>query len=159
MNNITKQLISFILPITAIIIIPLSINEINSVPYISTLIIGIVIICVGFYAMVLTIFSFIKKGEGTLAPWSPPKKLVTTGLYSHFRNPMISGVMTVLIGESIAILSLNIFLWAIIFFIINNIYFIVYEEPNLEKRFGDEYRKYKKNVPRWIPKRKPVIID
>ena len=42
-----------------------------------------------------------------------------------------------------------------IFFIINNVFFIAYEEPNLEKRFGDEYRKYKSNVPRWVPRTKP----
>jgi protein-S-isoprenylcysteine O-methyltransferase Ste14 len=47
---------------------------------------------------------------------------------------------------------LNLFIWAIIFFIINNVFFLIYEEPNLEKRFGEQYRKYKKEVPRWIPK-------
>jgi protein-S-isoprenylcysteine O-methyltransferase Ste14 len=68
---------------------------------------------------------------------------------------MIMGVLTVLIGESLAILSFNILIWALIFFIINNVYFLVYEEPNLEKRFGNEYREYKRNVPRWIPRLKP----
>lgn len=91
-------------------------------------------------------------GDGTLAPWSPTKKLVTRGIYGTVRNPMISGVLTVLLGESITILSVQIFKWAIIFFIINNIWFFLYEEPNLEKKFGDEYREYKKSVPRWIPR-------
>jgi protein-S-isoprenylcysteine O-methyltransferase Ste14 len=68
---------------------------------------------------------------------------------------MIIGVLIVLTGESIAILSLNIFIWTLIFFIINNIWYIFYEEPDLEKKFGDEYRKYKKSVPRWIPRLEP----
>jgi protein-S-isoprenylcysteine O-methyltransferase Ste14 len=29
------------------------------------------------------------------------------------------------------------------------------EEPGLEKRFGDDYRRYKANVPRWIPRLRP----
>lgn len=68
---------------------------------------------------------------------------------------MILGVLIVLIGESILFLSVNIFVWAVIFFLINNIYFSLYEEPNLEERFGDEYREYKKNVLRWLPRRSP----
>ncbi len=93
-------------------------------------------------------------GDGTLAPWSPTKKLVTTGLYAYVRNPMILGVITVLAGESISVLSFKIFLWLCIFFIVNNLFFVIYEEPNLEKRFGDHYREYKNKVPRWIPKLK-----
>lgn len=109
--------------------------------------------------MTMTISLFIKIGKGTLAPWSPTRKLVIRGMYGHVRNPMIIGVLIVLIGESIAILSLNIFIWTVIFFIINNLYFVIYEEPNLEKRFGDEYQEYKKNVPRWIPRLKPFEPD
>jgi protein-S-isoprenylcysteine O-methyltransferase Ste14 len=105
--------------------------------------------------MILTISTFIKIGKGTLAPWSPTRQLIIGGMYGYVRNPMIMGVLTVLIGESISTLSLNIFIWAIAFFIINNIWYLVYEEPNLEKKFGNEYIKYKKNVRRWIPKVEP----
>jgi protein-S-isoprenylcysteine O-methyltransferase Ste14 len=45
--------------------------------------------------------------------------------------------------------------WAILVFIINTVYFIFSEEPGLQKRFGEEYVEYKKNVPRWIPRLKP----
>jgi protein-S-isoprenylcysteine O-methyltransferase Ste14 len=116
---------------------------------------GLFLIFMGLFIMSLTISSFIKIGKGTLAPWSPTKKLVIVGLYGHVRNPMILGVLIVLIGESILFLSVNIFAWVVIFFLINNIYFRLHEEPNLEERFGDEYREYKKNVPRWIPRQKP----
>jgi len=111
--------------------------------------------CLGMYLMTVTISSFIRIGKGTLAPWSPTKKLVITGLYSYVRNPMILGVLITLIGESITITSVKIFIWSVIFFIINNIYFTLFEEPNLERRFGEEYKEYKRNVPRWIPRLKP----
>jgi protein-S-isoprenylcysteine O-methyltransferase Ste14 len=109
--------------------------------------------------MIITISIFIRIGKGTLAPWSPTKKLVITGIYRYVRNPMIIGVLIVLIGESISILSLKILIWALIFFIINNIYFLFYEEPDLEKRFGNDYKEYKKNVPRWIPRFKPYTTQ
>jgi len=80
---------------------------------------------------------------------------VIVGLYRYARNPMIIGVLLVLIGESLAFLSMKIALWTITFFIINNIYFVLYEEPGLEKRFGKEYLDYKRKVKRWIAGTKP----
>jgi len=68
---------------------------------------------------------------------------------------MISGVLFILIGETLFLNSITILNWAILFFLINNIYFLLLEEPDLSKRFGDQYAKYKKSVPRWIPKFKP----
>jgi protein-S-isoprenylcysteine O-methyltransferase Ste14 len=33
----------------------------------------------------------------------------------------------------------------------------VYEEPGLERRFGGDYRAYKLNVPRWLPRHTPWV--
>jgi protein-S-isoprenylcysteine O-methyltransferase Ste14 len=60
-----------------------------------------------------------------------------------------------LVSESIVIKSLNISIWAAIFIIINTIYFIFSEEPGLEKRFGNDYKIYKRNVNRWVPRITP----
>ncbi len=152
MRNAIQQGFSFVLPIIVLIIVPYSIEKHLSLENKSALVAGFILICAGFYLMFLTISALIKKGNGTLAPWSPTKKLVTAGIYGYLRNPMILGVFTVLTGESLSILSVKIFIWAVIFFVINNIFFLIYEEPNLEKRFGDDYRKYKSEVPRWFPK-------
>jgi len=159
MKTIIKNIISFILPGIVLIIVPFYIEPDISIKQILALVTGLFLMCIGLFIMTLTISLFIRIGKGTLAPWSPTKKLVIKGIYGHVRNPMISGVLIVLTGESIAILSVNIFIWALIFFIINNLYFVIYEEPNLEKRFGHEYKEYKKNVPRWIPRLKPFVPD
>jgi protein-S-isoprenylcysteine O-methyltransferase Ste14 len=151
MKNVAKQIISLILPVTVLILIPLFIEKNISIKHMVTFLTGLIFIVSGLFMMIVTIASFIRVGKGTLAPWDPPKKLITTGIYGYVRNPMIIGVMTALIGESIAILSLKIAIWAIIFFILNSLYFVMYEEPNLENRFGEEYKEYKKNVPGWIP--------
>ena len=158
-KNVTKNIVSFILPVTVLILIPLYIERDITSKNILTLVTGLILMCTGSYFVILTVSIFIRIGKGTLAPWSPTKKLVTIGVYAYVRNPMISGVLLILIGESVATLSRNIFIEAVIFFIINNIFFVFYEEPNLEKKFGEEYRNYKKNVPRWIPRFKPFKPD
>ena len=150
---------SFILPVTVLIIVPLWIEDDWTIHYGLSLICGLLLIVVGLVVMVLTISSFIRIGKGTLAPWSPTKKLVIRGLYRYVRNPMISGVLAVLLGEAVVVRSQNILIWAGAFFVINTIYFIIYEEPNLEQRFGDEYREYKKHVGRWVPRSRPYKRD
>jgi protein-S-isoprenylcysteine O-methyltransferase Ste14 len=118
---------------------------------------GTIVIFAGLVLMILTIRMFIMIGKGTLAPWDPTKKLITKNLYGHVRNPMILGVLIVLIGESLLFISFRIAIWAMLFFLMNTIYLILSEEPGLEKRFGGEYIEYKKNVPRWVPRVKPWV--
>ena len=98
---------------------------------------------------------FMKLGKGTPAPWDPPKRLVIQGPYRHVRNPMITGALLMLLAEAILFQSLPIATWMTVFFIGNAIYFPLIEEKGLEKRFGDEYRNYKANVPRWLPRIRP----
>jgi protein-S-isoprenylcysteine O-methyltransferase Ste14 len=155
MKNIIKQITSFILPIFVLIIVPLNIEPDVTVKSIPALTGGLLLMCLGLYFMFLTISAFIRIGKGTLAPWSPTKKLIVTGMYAYVRNPMILGVIMVLTGESITISSLHIFHWDLLFFVLNNVYFGFYEEPGLTNRFGDEYREYKRQVHRWVPGLKP----
>jgi protein-S-isoprenylcysteine O-methyltransferase Ste14 len=155
MANILKQIFSFILPITVLVIVPVWIEKDWTVSINFFLFAGSTLGLIGLIIMIICISSFIRIGRGTLAPWSPTKKLVVSGLYRYVRNPMILGVWIVLLGEALALKSQNILIWAVSFFIINTIYFIVYEEPDLEDRFGNEYRDYKKHVFRWLPRLRP----
>ena len=98
---------------------------------------------------------FARVGRGTLAPWDPTQKLVAVGPYRFVRNPMISGVVAMLTGEALFWGSRMVGLWAAVFVLINQIYFLILEEPGLERRFGESYRTYKATVPRWIPRLKP----
>jgi protein-S-isoprenylcysteine O-methyltransferase Ste14 len=147
-----------ILPFTVTVIVPYIVYDSTSdvIPdnaFIKT--IGVLICLSGFALFLYTVFLFGKIGKGTLAPWSPKQKLVIVGPYRYCRNPMITGVFFILTGEALFFHSGDILLWAGVFFFINTMYFIIKEEPDLEKKFGEEYRIYKKNVPRWIPKVRP----
>jgi protein-S-isoprenylcysteine O-methyltransferase Ste14 len=105
--------------------------------------------------MYRTITLFASVGRGTLAPWDPTRRLVVRGPYRHVRNPMISGVLSILLGEAALLGSFPLLAWFGVFFAANAIYMPLVEEPGLERRFGDDYRTYKRNVPRWVPRRKP----
>ena len=98
---------------------------------------------------------FATEGEGTLAPWDPPRQLVVSGLYRHVRNPMISGVLFVLLGEALLLRSRAHLVWTLLFFVLNAIYIPSVEEPQLARRFGEDYREYRRHVPRLIPRLRP----
>jgi protein-S-isoprenylcysteine O-methyltransferase Ste14 len=106
----------------------------------------------GLILGVTTVRLFVRHGEGTPAPWDPPKRLVVRGPYRHVRNPMIVGVLFILLAESLVLQSPPVAGWMALFFLANAAYFPLSEEPALERRFGEDYRRYKANVPRWIPR-------
>ena len=121
MVTVLKNIVSLVLPVTVLVIVPLWIENDWAIHFDLSFICALLLIMLGLLVMVLTISSFIRIGKGTLAPWTPTKKLVIKGLYRYVRNPMILGVLTVLLGEALAVKSENILIWAAAFFIINTI--------------------------------------
>ena len=99
-----------------------------------------------------TVALFRTVGEGTLAPWDPTRRLVARGPYRRVRNPMITGVGLVLLGEGVLLGSPPILIWLGLFATANAIYIPLVEEPGLERRFGGDYTRYAQAVPRWLPR-------
>jgi len=116
---------------------------------------GVLLICAGLALMYRTIMLFAREGEGTLAPWDPTRRLVVRGPYRFVRNPMIVGVLTVILGEAALFGSRAVLAWGLAFFAVNAVWFPVVEEPGLVRRFGADYDAYRRNVPRWLPRSKP----
>ena len=98
---------------------------------------------------------YIKGGAGTPGPWRPISNLIISGPYRYVRNPMILGVVDLLLFESALFTSISLLLWAIVFFVGNIIYFKTFEEKELIKRFGADYENYKNEVPMLFPKFTP----
>jgi len=113
---------------------------------------GACVLAAGLGLICTTVWQFATRGRGTLAPWDPPKHLVVAGVYRYVRNPMITGVILVLLGEALVLRSGAVLNWAALFFAINATYIPLLEEPLLERRFGNEYSEYKAHVPRWLPR-------
>ena len=116
---------------------------------------GVALFAVGLLLFAASLWRFATEGEGTLAPWDPPRELVLRGPYRYVRNPMISGVIFVLFGEALALLSLPHGAWAATFLVLNLLYIPLVEEPQLEQRFGDSYREYRRHVRRFLPRFRP----
>jgi protein-S-isoprenylcysteine O-methyltransferase Ste14 len=116
---------------------------------------GLALIVVGILLFASTLRRFATEGKGTLAPWDPPRKLVVHGPYRYVRNPMISGVLIIILGEALVLLSKSHFWWFLTFFAINAVYIPLLEEPMLQSRFGDSYTEYRRHVPRLIPRFTP----
>jgi protein-S-isoprenylcysteine O-methyltransferase Ste14 len=118
-------------------------------------VVGAALIGVGLALIVRTVALFASEGRGTLAPWDPTSRLVVRGPYRHVRNPMISGVLFVLLGEAAALGSVALLLWFAAVFALNAVYIPLVEEPGLVSRFGAEYQRYRRHVPRWLPRLTP----
>lgn len=102
-----------------------------------------------------TVGLFARYGEGTAAPWDPPQHFVVRGPYLYVRNPMVLGAFAILISEALFLNSVPIFIWCLLLVGAKYFYIPRVEEKELEERFGNEYLVYKKNVPRWIPRKAP----
>jgi protein-S-isoprenylcysteine O-methyltransferase Ste14 len=116
---------------------------------------GLALFAVGLLLFLASLWRFAAEGEGTLAPWDPPCTLVLHGPYRFVRNPMISGVIFLLFGEALGLLSLPHGVWAAAFLVLNLIVIPLVEEPQLERRFGEAYREYRRHVRRFLPRLRP----
>ena len=150
------------LPFVVTVVIPVWLARQNSIavrvgagPLILLQLLGAIILGTGLLLFAASLRRFATEGEGTLAPWDPPRQLVVRGPYRYVRNPMISGVLLVLIGESLVLLSGPHMGWALTFFVINAVYIPLLEEPQLAARFGASYETYRRHVPRLIPRIRP----
>ena len=94
-------------------------------------------------------------GRGTPLPFAPPQRLVMAGPYRFVRNPMLLGYFLLLGGQALLMNSQRIFLYLLQVITISFLYIVFVEEPQLAKRFGSAYGAYRRDVPRWIP-RKPI---
>jgi protein-S-isoprenylcysteine O-methyltransferase Ste14 len=79
--------------------------------------------------------------------------LVTTGPFAYVRNPLYLGNMLIYIG--IGTMSFALFPWlmivAFIYFYMQYSLIVSLEEEHLAQKFGEEYERYTKSVPRFFP--------
>jgi protein-S-isoprenylcysteine O-methyltransferase Ste14 len=151
------------LPFVVTVVIPIWVARRNNVTlslatslqYLLLQALGLGVLGIGIILFVTSLKRFATEGEGTLAPWDPPRKLVVRGPYRYVRNPMISGVIFMLLGEALILLSMPHLQWALVFLAINALYIPLLEEPQLKDRFGDEYLDYCRHVPRLLPRTRP----
>lgn len=155
--TILRHLLSILLlPFTVTVVVPaVLLRQGRADASLAGMLGGVVLMGLGLAMAARTIAHFAQQGRGTLAPWDPPRRLVVSGIYRYVRNPMITGVLLVLAGESLFFASRAVAMWVAEFWVINAIYIPLLEEPMLARRFGADYELYRRNVPRWIPRLSP----
>lgn len=152
------------LPVTVTVLIPLVIvygsglevpSWMSDQMSMAVTVVGTLLVAAGLFLLTRTVMLFHHMGKGTLAPFDPPVRLVVRGPYRYMRNPMITGVIAILLGEAFALNSVGLLIWAAVFVTVNAIYFPLVEERGLLKRFGRDYAEYAQHVPRWVPRVRP----
>ncbi len=115
-------------------------------------IIAMTLVTVGIAITAWSVLHFLK-AKGTPVPFNPPAALVVTGPYRYARNPMVTGVFLMLFGLGFAFRSLSLVLAGTPLYILINVWELKnIEEPELEKRLGEDYVSYRNKTPMFVPR-------
>ena len=117
--------------------------------------VSIPMVLVGFAVTAWSAFHFLNVKEPPV-PFNPPPKVVKTGPYRYARNPMLTDLFLFLFGTGFCINSVSIvFFFTPLYILINGGELKEVEEPERMKRLGDEYMKYRRQTPMFIPGCRP----
>jgi protein-S-isoprenylcysteine O-methyltransferase Ste14 len=116
--------------------------------------VGSLLICAGMIPLADSFIEFFKAG-GTPVPIASPPRLVVSGFYRYVRNPIYVGFMAVLIGQALLFGSSGLVEYTVVAWCIGAAAVRFYEEPILARKFGAEYRAYRRAVPAWVPRLRP----
>ncbi len=104
----------------------------------------------GAALLIVPSFGELAKADTPVDPYAETKALVRSGPFRYTRNPIYAGLTLAYAGAALAAGSrfslrlLPAILW------IMRVGVIEREERYLEQKFGDSYRAYKNDVPRWF---------
>ena len=107
-------------------------------------------VLVGVAVLLWCVREFHVAGRGTLAPWSPPRTIVTSGPYRFTRNPMYVAVALVLFGWGQLFGSTGLLIYAVGVAVVFYLRVVLAEEPRLARTFPEQWPAYRKRVPRWL---------
>jgi protein-S-isoprenylcysteine O-methyltransferase Ste14 len=113
---------------------------------------GGALLVVGLAVLLHAFARFVVEGLGTPAPVAPTEHLVVGGLYRYVRNPMYLAVLAAIVGQALLLGQLELLAYAAVVALAFVAFVHWYEEPTLHRQFGEEYEKYRRQVPGWIPR-------
>lgn len=113
--------------------------------------IGAIVALLGQLIRIVTIgFRYVIRGGRSRRVYA--EDLVTEGLYAHVRNPMYLGNLLIVVGVAIAANSWPTILLGVPLAVLMYICIVAAEEEYLLGRFGETFRAYCRDVPRWLPR-------
>ncbi len=125
---------------------------------------GLSAVVAGLVAYLHCVWQFQHRGRGTPFLLDPPHHLVQRGLYRWVRNPMYLAVLAVVGGQAVFLVSWHIAIYWVCLACLFQVFVHLYEERDLSFRFGAMYEDYRREVPRWLPRRprpapQPTALD
>lgn len=149
------RLVPVIIPITTAVLIPAVLWMLLSglevpVPVVVRYLVGLPLTALGIW-MVADAVNRVYLRQNTPLGDKPPERLVHNGWYRVMRNPMAVGMTGLLVGEAFMLRSVPVLAWAIVVFAVSCIAALKVEEPSLLAAFDDEYARYARQTPRWMP--------
>jgi protein-S-isoprenylcysteine O-methyltransferase Ste14 len=117
--------------------------------------IGLALVIITGATFLLVVANLALKGLGSPTFIALSKKLAVDWSYAWTRNPMVLAGLALLLSLGIWFQSAFFVLWALLLFTPALLFFVkVFEERELELRFGASYLEYKSRTPMLFP-RKP----
>jgi protein-S-isoprenylcysteine O-methyltransferase Ste14 len=111
---------------------------------------ALVLVITGIVGAFWTMTQHYQASPATFVALKPGEALITPGPYAYSRNPMYLAELTLWLGWALFFGSIAVLLgfgaWLAVFSLLA----VPYEERDLEARFGEAYRQYKRHVPRWL---------
>ena len=127
----------------------LALPEFTVYPY--TQGVGLVLMLASLVFWAWSVVVFFRLGQGSSSPLIPPAKLVIAPPYSYCRNPITFGAIPYYFGLGILVGSCSFLGLSVALTVLLVLYLKFVEEARLEKRFGEEYVRYKERTSFLIP--------
>jgi len=125
-----------------------------TVPRYIELLFGAVGTAIGLFFLLWSISAFWVIGKGTPVPLVSPTRLITTGLFSYCRNPLVFGLILFYFGAGTICDELVTGLFMLVVaLVLSAAYHKCVEERELLLRYGGEYREYRERTSFFIPMR------
>lgn len=116
--------------------------------------IGWLLVVITSLAALLTVINLAVTGLGAPFAVALTRKLTADWMYAWTRNPMVLATLAFLLSLGIWLRSALFVLWVLVLVTPAWLAFVkVYEERELEIRFGAAYREYKSRTPMLFPRR------
>ena len=110
--------------------------------------IGVVLMAAGCALGISAMRAFTRAGT-YVEPWKPSTALVTDDVFRWLRNPMYVGVVLLLAGFAVMIASDWTLVMTVVFAAVVHLGVVKREERYLNAKFGETYRNYCEQVPRY----------
>jgi protein-S-isoprenylcysteine O-methyltransferase Ste14 len=113
---------------------------------------GLVVAAAGL-SLTLAAARHFARRRANIVTFHPPTELVVDGWFRFSRNPMYLGFTLLLAGAALALGGVLTFVPTLLFVLAAETVYIPFEERAMRRVFGEDYRRYSKQVYRWFGRR------